>query len=232
MRSVLTLLLVAAIPALGQTLVPRLPVSDAKQLIDNERVTVWDVTVPRERALTMIERHPNDMIGIDLVDARFSVGFSDATGTTTIRGAARAGQVFFSKGETGNATERFLASNGDTLRRLILIELKNTRVEPLKNASGFPNAFPRDRAERLLENDRVIIWDYAWELGKATPMHFHTLDTVTVAMENGEVRSTTADGKSTVNTNTFGLARFNPRARTHTEELIKGAARAIIVELK
>ena len=35
-----------------------------------------------------------------------------------------------------------------------------------------------------------------------------------------------------VNSITPGLAKFNPRNRTHTEELIKGSGRAIIVELK
>ena len=47
-----------------------------------------------------------------------------------------------------------------------------------------------------------------------------------------EVKSTPVEGEPTVNASTFGKVRFNPRGRIHTEELVKGAARAIIVELK
>ena len=38
--------------------------------------------------------------------------------------------------------------------------------------------------------------------------------------------------KSDANAISFGLVRFNRRDRTHSEELTKGAARAIIIELK
>ena len=48
----------------------------------------------------------------------------------------------------------------------------------------------------------------------------------------GELKSTMPDGKSDVNAISFGLVRFNRSDRTHSEELIKGAARAIIVGLK
>jgi hypothetical protein len=69
-------------------------------------------------------------------------------------------------------------------------------------------------------------------MGKPTPMHFHAKDVVTIYMETGEVRSTALDGTIVVNAVSPGLTRFNARNRIHTEELIKGAARAIIVELK
>jgi hypothetical protein len=49
---------------------------------------------------------------------------------------------------------------------------------------------------------------------------------------SGEVRSSAIDGTITINKVEPAQARFNARNRTHTEELLKGASRAIIVELK
>jgi hypothetical protein len=63
-------------------------------------------------------------------------------------------------------------------------------------------------------------------------MHFHDKDVVVVFMDDGELESTTPDGKSSVTKVSFGLARFNSGNRTHSEKLVSGAARAIIVELK
>jgi len=56
--------------------------------------------------------------------------------------------------------------------RAIVIELQNRTVPPLRNTSGCPDAFPRLRATRVLDNNRVVVWDYAWIPGQPTPMHF------------------------------------------------------------
>ncbi len=63
-------------------------------------------------------------------------------------------------------------------------------------------------------------------------MHFHDKDVVTVFLDDGGLKSTTPDGKSDITHITVGMARFNPGNRTHSEELVKGAARAIVTELK
>ncbi len=102
----------------------------------------------------------------------------------------------------------------------------------MENKSGYPDAFPREGIKKLLDNARVTVWDYTWTIGKPTPMHFHAKDVVTIYISTGEIRSTPLKGEPTVNMVTPGDARYNARNRTHTEELIKGMGRAIIVELK
>lgn len=121
---------------------------------------------------------------------------------------------------------------GSSGARTIIIDLKNFPVAPLPNNSGYPNAYPRPHIEKLLENDRVIVWHYRWFLNDPTPMHFHDKDVVVVYLEEGALKSTTPDGQSIVNELSFGLTKFNARDRAHTEELVKGKSRAIIVELK
>lgn len=83
-----------------------------------------------------------------------------------------------------------------------------------------------------MENDRVIVWDYTWTSGMPTPMHFHDKDVVVTYLKTGALRSTDPDGRSVVNPHYVGFTKFNPRNRTHTEELIEGEGRAIMMELK
>jgi len=114
----------------------------------------------------------------------------------------------------------------------VVIELKDVKVAPIPNPTKYPLAFPRPNVKKVLENDRVLIWDYTWTPGVPTPMHFHDKDVVVCYLADGELRSTEPDGKAVVNPHYFGFTKLNAGNRAHTEELIKGTGRAIIVELK
>jgi hypothetical protein len=116
--------------------------------------------------------------------------------------------------------------------RSVVIDLKDHPVAPIPNTSGYPLAFPRPGSKKILENALVIVWDYTWTPGVPTPMHFHDKDVVVAFLEDGDLKSTTPDGKSTVNSYNFGTIRFNPRDRVHTETLVRGSQHAIITELK
>ena len=177
---------VLAIVALGA-------LQSATPTIDNERVTVWDLTKPGSPAVT--PTHP--FVAVSL-----------------------AGHAAFS--QPGHAAP------ADS----IVIELKDHAVPPLANTSGRPAAFPRLHAKKLIENDKVVVWDYTWTTGVPTPMHFHDKDAIVVYLENGGLKSTTADGQSVVNELSRGLIKFNARDRVHSEELVRGKSRAIITELK
>jgi len=116
--------------------------------------------------------------------------------------------------------------------RSMVIDLKDHAVAPIENTTGYPLAFPRPGSKKILENARVIVWDYKWTPGVATPMHFHDKDVVVVYLDDGDLESTTPDGKVVVNQYKFGMVRFNLRNRTHTETLVRGKQHAIITELK
>jgi hypothetical protein len=133
---------------------------------------------------------------------------------------------FLPKGTTPKLAE------GKPAGRSIVIDLKDHPVAPIANTTGYPLAFPRPGSKKLLENSRVIVWDYTWTLGVATPMHFHDKDVVVVFLDDGDLTSTTPDGKVVVNSFTSGMVRFNARDRTHTETLVRGKQHAIITELK
>jgi hypothetical protein len=166
-----------------------------KQLIDNQRVTVWETT----GAATEVAK--NDRVSVDLIKA--------------------GNAAFTNKGETQ-----------PSMLHSVIIDLKDLNSPPVPNNSGYPLAFPRYGVKKVLENNRVIIWDYTWIPGRPTVMHFHDKDVVVVYMADGKLKSTTPDGKSVVNTISFGLTTFNAPNRSHSEELVEGLARAVIVEFK
>jgi hypothetical protein len=116
--------------------------------------------------------------------------------------------------------------------RTIVIELKDNSPAPIANYSGYPPAYPRPHAKKLLENDRVIVWDTVWYPDKPTPMHFHDKDALAVFESDGVLQSTTPDGKKAVTEVKSADVLFNHRDRTHTEVLLSGHAHAVIIELK
>jgi hypothetical protein len=114
----------------------------------------------------------------------------------------------------------------------LVIGVKAAKVAPLENPTKYPLAMDRPGAKKVLDNARVTVWDYSWTLGKPTPMHFHDKDVVVMFLEDGDLKSTTQAGEVTLNQYKSGAIRFNARDRVHTEELVRGTQRAIIVELK
>jgi hypothetical protein len=133
---------------------------------------------------------------------------------------------------SGNATFVPKGTSPKASGRSIVIDLKDHPVPPIANTSGYPLAFPRPGSKKLLENERVIVWDFAWTPDVPTPMHFHDKDVVVLFLEEGDLKSTTPDGQFVVTAYTPGTIRFNSRNRTHFETLVRGKQHAIITELK
>lgn len=113
-----------------------------------------------------------------------------------------------------------------------IISFKPAKVAPLPNTTGLPQAMDRPGAKKILDNDRLTAWDYTWTLNRPTPQHFHDKDVVVMFLQEGDLKSTTVKGEVTLNQYKPGTIRFNARDRSHSEELVRGTQRAIIVELK
>jgi hypothetical protein len=178
---------------------------DAKPVIDNERVTVWDVTWTK--GATNPAGRDRDAVMMPLTGA--------GAGTAS----------FSAKGSERN-------KQGHIGARWLVIALKDHPVPPLENKTGYPLAFPRPHVKKLLENDRVIVWSYRWDPGQPTPMHFHDKDVVVVYLEDTALTSTTPDGAKKLNEYKAFDVRFNKRDRTHTELLDRGTGSAMMMELK
>ena len=223
MKAIVSLLFVL-MPLQAEELPHAFPREGAKQIFDNERVTIWDVTWIKGKPSPM-HRHKYDLVGVYLVGSPIKVTLPDGTSRES---KVEEGFVLFQPKGVTHIEEGLVDENQ---RHAILIDLKDHKPAPIPNTSGLPNAFPREGAVNRLENERVAIWEYRWT-GQPTPMHFHDKDVVVVVMEGGELESTTPDGKSRVTRVARVEASFTPGNRIHTEKLVSGAARAILVELK
>ena len=209
-------------------IVPRSPlalsVEGGTQIVDNARVTVWDVIWPSD-AHGPVPRLTADTVTIALTDGPIRIVGIPGTEKTVAR---KIGDLRFELKGDGHREE----SAGGQAPHDIVIALKDAKVPPLANTSTYPNAFPRPGSKKILENERIVAWDYTWTSGVPTPMHFHDKDVVVTYLETGELASTSPDGQVVNNPHYFGFTKFNTRDRAHTETLVKGKGRAIIVELK
>jgi hypothetical protein len=180
---------------------------DLKPVIDNDRVTVWDVMWTKGQT-NPARGHDRDAV------------------VMSVSGPHAGHASFIAKGDSGAEI------GGANQGRSIVIELKDHPVAPIANKTGYPLAFPRPHVKKLLENDRVIVWSYRWNPGEPTPMHFHDKDVVVVYLEDSALTSTTPDGAKTMNDYKAFDIRFNKRDRTHTELLTHGTGSAMMMELK
>lgn len=108
-----------------------------------------------------------------------------------------------------------------------------TTLALLAAAQSYPPPFPRPNATKLLENERVVVWDVVWPKGQPTALHRHLYDLAGVYYASGERLITDADGsKRTVQTKAGGVTAQN-KGLTHIEEGTSDAPlRAVMIEMK
>ena len=197
--------LIAILVLGGQSYPPPYPRPGTAALIDNARVQVWDVSWPRTPTAPGIHRHLYDMTGLYYWpgDRRITQADGAVRNITT-----KAGQIQW---QLKGITHMEEGISDDPLRA-VMIELKGDgpsgkTVKPAGAPVFTGTAMP------LLDNERVIVWDYP---GTATPaQHAHVMDTVVVWTE----------GRA-------GHALFLPAGTVHTPEPISAGAKATIFELK
>ena len=195
-----------------------LPTQAQAPAIDNERVTVRDIPLEQDKAGPAIE-HSGDYVVLYVKGGRIRA----ANGKTVTHAS---GSALFGQGGSTSDTP----TNGPAHE--VVIELKDTPSRTVPNTTGLPLAFPRPGSKKVFENDKVRVWNYKWLPGKPTPMHFHNTEVVVIYLGDGDLSSTTPDGKKTVTHHSPGEIVFNAPNRAHSEEVVKGEQSAIMMELK
>jgi quercetin dioxygenase-like cupin family protein len=213
-KSLFCALTILAAPSLAQTARADAPAP----VIDNERVTVRDIALEQGKPGPAIE-HAGDYVVLYVKGARIRA----ANGKTA---AHASGSAYFGHGGTTSDT----ATGGAAHE--VVVDLKDAPSKTVPNTTGLPPAFQRPGSKKVFENDKVRVWNYAWQPGKPTPMHFHNTEVVVTYLGDGDVASTTPDGKKTVTHHNPGDIVFNTANRSHSEELVKGEQSGIMMELK
>jgi quercetin dioxygenase-like cupin family protein len=204
---------------------PPFPREGATKVLENESVVIWDVTWENGKP-TPMHQHPVDVVGVTLVPGTVRVTLPDGSTRESERdevGSVSAGGKGLTHREEGTS---------DVPRRAILIELKEARKKAETAPPGVPLAWPREGSAKLLENDRVVVWDYRFQKDRAIPLHFHDKDAVVVELEPGVTRSVPKEGAPQETVWKGMRARFAPRDRLHGEAYVSGSPRAIVVEIK
>ena len=198
-----------ATPALAQVPAP---------VIDNERVTVRDIQLEPGKAGPAIQ-HAGDYVVLYVKGGQIRA--ADGKTANHVDGSAISGHG----GSTSDTATGGAAHE-------VVVELKDAPSKTVPNTTGLPPAFPREGSKLVLETPKVRVWNYKWLPGKPTPMHFHNTEVVVTYLHDGDVASTTPDGKKTVNHRKAGDIVFNVANRSHSEELVKGEQAGIMLELK
>jgi hypothetical protein len=98
--------------------------------------------------------------------------------------------------------------------------------------SSLPPPFPRTNATKLLETDRIVVWDIVWPKGQPTAMHRHPHDQVGTYYVRGGRLITQPDGTKREGMTEVGNLSTTRKGTTHIEE---GATdpplRAVFIEL-
>jgi hypothetical protein len=193
-------------------------------LIDNDRVTVWDVSLPQGvSGPTTSEKEDTVILFLEGGQIRTV----DRTGKASIVIRKFGDAVFVPKGT--NAVDT-LVSGGPAHE--VVISLKDHPVPPIANDSAYPTAFPRAGLVKVLDNSRFTTWHYSWKKGVPTGMHFHDKDFVVAFRYDSSQSILTPDGASHINDVKAGNILFLERGLTHSEGLTTDRQSAVYLELK
>jgi quercetin dioxygenase-like cupin family protein len=209
-----------AVSASAQTYPPAYPRPNATRIIDNDRINAWDVTWIKDQP-TPLHTHAIDQFSITLRGGLLRV--SPAGGPWTQAHMSKAGSVNFVPVGTTHREEGM----SDIPQHKIMLEVKPSPRHPDVHGTS-----PADGAVKLFENDRLIAWDLRWAVGQKIARTAQDLDTVTVFLEDGTLR-TAGSGTPVTASHKAGETLYVPRGiPARVEEAVAGTPHAVIVALK
>ncbi len=119
------------------------------------------------------------------------------------------------------------------MRKGLLFTLLLVCVVAFSAQSALPPPFPRTNATKLLDTDRITVWDIVWPKGQPTAMHRHVYDQVGTYYAKGGRVITTADGGARATITEPGSLSTTRKGTTHVEEgNTDPPLRAVFIELK
>jgi hypothetical protein len=204
------------------------PRTGVRQILDNARVTVWEVNWIHGVAQP-VHRHKYDMAGVYLRYGAITVTGLDGKATSGAEFAVPR-PYFQAKGITHR--EEAHGKPGDPERLAIMIDLKDAVTDMMVIDDPEPSAYPREGAKNVLENPRIRMWDYTFAAGGPAVKRVYRHDVVEVVVDGGTVKVTGYDGKADTRTLAPKQARYIARGTVLTEQGVSGSPRVIAVELK
>lgn len=204
------------------------PRKGVTQILDNVRVTVWEVNWHHGDAQP-VHRHKYDMAGVYLRWGPITV--TNLDGSTVESPEFPIPRPYF---QPKNITHREEAHGapGTPERLAIMVDLKDAVTDMMMIDDPEPSAYPRDGAKNVLENPRLRMWDYTYAANGPAVKRVYRNDVVEVVVTGGTVRVTGPDGKPETRILAPKQARYISRGALLTEQGVSGSPRVIAIELK
>jgi len=216
-------LLSLTVAAQQPDLPPPFPRTNATRLLDNERINVWDIVWPQGQP-TALHRHIYDQVGTYYARGGRKITTPDGESRTNMTEVG-------SLSTTRKGTTHIEEGNTDPPLRAVFIELKKDGPSGKPPANAGPPSFPRDGAKQLLDDDRVIAWDYTWTSGPGGLQFRAARETVIVWLGDGSLRVATGAASTNVPVKS-GTMRHLDRGSMETLIMTSGSPRALFFELK
>ena len=117
--------------------------------------------------------------------------------------------------------------------REIVVELKDAPSNTVPNTTGLPPAFPRPGSKNDAGERQGAGVELCLGAGQAHRMHFHNTEVVVAYRGDGDVASTTPDGKTTVSHRSHRRHRLQSRQpQPFRGSWSRASSRGIMLELK
>jgi hypothetical protein len=200
---------------------PPFPRTNATKLLETNRIVVWDIVWPKGQP-TAMHRHPHDQVGTYYAPGGRLITQPDGTKR---EGMTEVGNLSTTRRGTTHIEE---GATDPPLRAVFIELLQDTGPTlPAPDMSGIS----QDGAKRLLDDDRVTVWDVVWKSGPGALKYHASRDTVIVWLDAGKVRG--AGGKSSAVTDVkAGTMRYLTHDSAETLEMIEGAPRTMFFQMK
>jgi hypothetical protein len=203
---------------------PGWPRPGATLLVENDRGAAYNVLYPKDKP-TPFHRHQYFFAGLDLNTATIRVTQLD--GKSDLHPVIKDRMWYLPKGLTHQEM-----STTDPGRHTVVIDIKEKNVPEAANVTSFPTGRYATYQDKVVDNDRVAIWDCAWSPGADGITAFDSRDMFLAFAEGGDLSIATAGQTATVRHYDAGQAIFLPGGQARTIGSAGGTIHVMLVEVK
>jgi hypothetical protein len=203
---------------------PAWPRPGATLLVENERGAAYNVVYSKDKP-TPFHRHRYFFAGLDLNTATIRV--TDTDGKFRLAPVIKNRMWYLPKGLTHQEM-----STTDPGRHTVVIDIKEKTTPEAQNTAGYPANKYAAFQSKVVDNDRVVIWDCAWAPGAEPIASFDSRDMFLAFAEGGDLSIDTAGQAPRVHHYEAGQAIFLPGGQARTIGSTSGTVHVMLVEVK
>jgi hypothetical protein len=208
----------------AKELPPGWPRAGATLLVENDRGAAYNVVYPKDQP-TPLHRHRYFFAGLDLNTATIKVTQPD--GKFDSHPVIKNHMWYLPK----DLTHREMSTT-DPGRHTVVIDIKDKNVPEAANTTNLPTNKYATYQNKIVDNDRVTIWDCAWSPGADSISSFDSRDMFLAFAEGGDLSRAPPGQPANVQHYNAGQAIFLPGGQARAIGSAGGTIHAMLVELK